>query len=77
LIDPVALALSALTPEGRWPAFIHCFDQRAGFTESDRLATFVFRVTRLISVRFRYSSARVPRSFYDAVANAAVRFPSC
>ena len=77
LIDPVALALSALTPEGRWPASVHAFDQRAGFTTSDKLATFVFRVTRLISVRFRYSSARASRSFCTGVAAAAVRVASC
>jgi hypothetical protein len=40
LIDPLALALSALTPEGRWPACVHVFDQRAGFIISDKLATF-------------------------------------
>jgi hypothetical protein len=77
VIDPVALALSALTPEGRWPASVHAFDQRAGFTTSDKLATFVFRVTRLISVRFRYSSARASRSFRAGVAAAAVRVASC
>jgi hypothetical protein len=77
LIDPVALALSALTPEGRWPASVHAFDQRAGFTTSDKLATFVFGVTRLISVRFRYSSARASRSFCTGVAAAAVRVASC
>jgi len=43
LIDPLALALSASTPEGRWPALIHCFDQRAGFTYSERLAAFPWR----------------------------------
>jgi hypothetical protein len=77
LIDPLALVLSALTPEGRWSASVHCFDQRAGFTTSDKLATFVFSVTRLISVRFRYGSAHASRSSRVGVAAAAVRVASC
>jgi hypothetical protein len=77
LVDPLALVLSALTPEGRWPASVHCFDQRAGFTISDKLATFVFGVTRLISVRLRYGSAHASRSSHVGVAAAAVRVASC
>jgi len=77
LVDPLALALSALTPEGRWPACV--------LSSSSVLASLHpivghlrFRVTRLISVRFRYKLGRaLPAASAPGVATAAVRVASC
>jgi len=77
LFDPLTLALSALTPGSPQPASVHCFGRDVGFTVFDQLTTSIFSVTRLISVRFRYSSAFAPRSSDFSVAAAAVQVASC
>jgi len=48
-----------------------------GFAVFDQLATFIFSVTRLISVRFRYRSTLASRSSDFSVAAAAVQVASC
>ena len=53
------------------------FGQDVGFAIYDKLATSIFRVTRLISVRFRYSSTLASRSSNVSVAAAVVQVASC